>query len=104
TSSCRSQSPRPCVAARSSRVGAWSFRSYTLTLGRPSLNRCQFVPPSVVAHTPISVPTYIVFDAVGSTCSALPRASGNRLGGLRLSSDHAQRSPERVPCQPCAVP
>jgi len=51
-----SHAPRPCVPAMSLRDVFCSSRSTTTVFGKPTSYGNQFEPPSVVRHTPTSVP------------------------------------------------
>src|ERR1700719_1265304 len=69
---CRSQAPRPCVAARRVRDGSCSFNDNTATRGNPLLNVVQVhgVTKQFPMNTPRSVAAYSVPGTSGSTTTS----------------------------------
>ena len=82
----KSHSPRPWVAIRRTRLFACIAIPNIAIRGSPLLNGIQFVPPSDVLKTPISVPAYTTLVSAGSMAiaftgvSGMPRPAGIHVG------------------------
>ena len=92
----RSQTPRPCVAARSVREALCNVKPRICALGRDDAapKGDQLTPPSVVKKPPMSVPTYRVLwvASLGSITMAFTGMSGSFVA-VPLMSTHVVAAP-----------